>query len=252
MWVLKIGGRQLDQPAFLTGLAELVQAFPQPPVLIHGGGRGTSQLSRRLGLEPRFVDGLRVTDEATLEATICGLAGLARMQLVQSLVVGGVRAIGLTGVDGGLVRCQRLEHPRTDLGRVGVPSQVDSQALARLREAGLVVCLAPLCLGEDGLVYNVNADYVAGAVAAAVGAGTLIFVSDVPGVLVEGQSLPELDRALYQDLMERGYLGEGMLPKLKACFDALDQGVSEVLISDLEGVKGWLQGQARGTLIRHG
>ncbi len=252
MWVLKVGGRQLDQPHFLQGLAALLRQFPSPPVVVHGGGRGTTQLSERLGLESRFVEGLRVTNTATLEAATMGLAGLAKMQMVQGLVNEGVAALGLTGVDGALVRCRKLEHHGEDLGWVGEPVAVDGPALLRLIASGWVVCLSPLCLGLDGMLYNVNADHVAGAVAAAVGAETLIFVSDVSGVMVDGQSLPELDRALYQDLLERGHLGEGMLPKLKACFDALEQGVKQVLISDLQGVAAWLRGEASGTVIRHG
>lgn len=250
MWVLKVGGRQLDDPDFLEGLAGLLKQFEQPPIVVHGGGKGTSALSQRLGLQSRFVDGLRVTDTATLEAAVMGLAGLAKMQVVQGLVRHGLKALGLTGADAGLVRCRKLGHAQ-DLGWVGDPVRVDGDGLRRLAEAGWVVCLSPLCLDEEGHLYNVNADPVAAAVAAGVKAETLIFLTDVEGILVDGQSVPEIDRALFADLMERGHLTEGILPKLKACFEALDRGVEQVLISDLKGVAAWLRGHPAGTLVRN-
>jgi len=250
MWVLKVGGRQLDQPEFLDGLAKLLKQFEQPPIVVHGGGKGTSALSQRLGLTSRFVDGLRVTDAATLEAAVMGLAGLAKMQMVQGLVRHGLKALGLTGADAGLVRCRKLEHAE-DLGWVGDPSCVDGAGLRKLAEAGWVVCLSPLCLDQEGHLYNVNADPVAAAVAAAVGAETLVFLTDVEGILVEGHSVPEIDRALFSDLLERGHLSGGILPKLRACFEALDRGVKQVLISHLEGVAAWLQGHPAGTLVRN-
>jgi acetylglutamate kinase len=250
MWVLKIGGRQLDQPEFLQALGELIRRFPQPPIVVHGGGKGTSRLSSRLGLKSRFVDGLRVTDEATLEAAVMGLAGLAKMQLVQALVSQGLRALGLTGADAGLVRCKKLEHEQ-DLGWVGEPYRVDANGLRSLVSAGWVVCLAPLCLDDQGQLYNVNADPVAAAIAASLQSETLVFITDVEGVLVDGQSVPELDRALFYDLLERGHLTEGMLPKLRACFAALDRGVDQVLISHVEGVAAWLQGHTAGTMVRN-
>ncbi|MBS2036311.1 acetylglutamate kinase [bacterium] len=250
MWVLKVGGRQLDDAGFIDGLADLLKQFEQPPILVHGGGKGTSALSGRLGLESRFVEGLRVTDRATLEAAVMGLAGLAKMQVVQGLVRHGLRALGLTGADAGLVRCRKLEHAQ-DLGWVGDPVRVDGPGLRGLAEAGWVICLSPLCLDEEGQLYNVNADPVAAAVAAGVQAETLIFLTDVQGILVNGQSVPEIDRALFADLLERGHLTEGILPKLRACFEALDRGVKQVLISDLKGVSAWLQGHPAGTMVRN-
>ena len=250
MWVLKVGGRQLDQPEFFEGLAGLIQRFEQPPIVVHGGGKGTSALSQRLGLQSHFVDGLRVTDTATLEAAVMGLAGLAKMQMVQGLVKHGLKALGLTGADAGLVRCRKLAHAQ-DLGWVGDPVSVDGEGLRKLAEAGWVVCLSPLCLDENGQLYNVNADPVAAAVASGVNAETLIFLTDVQGILVEGETVPEIDRALFADLLERGHLTEGILPKLRACFDALDRGVKQVLISHLEGVAAWLQGHPAGTVVRN-
>ncbi len=250
MWILKVGGRQLDEPGFISGLAQVLKLFPQPPIIVHGGGRGTTSLVQRLGLEAHFVEGLRVTDESVLEAAIMGLAGLAKMQLVAGLVAAGVPALGLSGVDGGLVRCRPLLKP-AGLGMVGEPARVDAERLLQLVAQGWVVCLCPLSLDEEGKVRNLNADPVAAAVAVAVRAETLVFLTDVEGVLVDGISVPQLDRALFHDLLERGQLGEGMLPKLRACFAALDEGVEQVLVSNLDGVRDWLGGKQAGTVVRH-
>lgn len=236
MWVLKVGGRQLDDPEFLRELAEQIRPLVGQVVVVHGGGKGTSQLTERLGLQPRFVDGLRVTDTETLQVAVMGLAGLAKIQLVQALQSRGVPALGLTGVDGGLVRCRKLSHPEHDLGHVGEPVEVDAAAIKRLTQAGFVVCLSPLCLDERGELFNVNADPVAAAVATALEAERLIFLTDVAGVLLDGAVLPQLDRRRFAELTESGEIGPGMLPKLTACFAALDRGVRQVLITNLKGV----------------
>ena len=248
--VLKVGGRQLDDPAFLQGLAQLIARFPRPPLLVHGGGKGTSQLSSRLGLEARFVDGQRVTDDATREAAICGLAGLAKLQILPALLAGGVKALGLCGVDAGLVRCRKLPHEQ-DLGWVGQPSQVRVEELRLLQESGFVVCMSPLCLGEDGQIYNVNADSVAAALASAVKAEQLIFVTEVDGVLGPEGRLERLTPTSFQQMCQQGLIGDGMLPKLQGCFAALEQGVSEVLITNLAGCASWLEGHSAGTVIAH-
>ena len=247
MLVLKVGGRQLDEPQFLSQLAETVRPMVGNLVIVHGGGKGTSNLSERLGLRSRFVDGLRVTDSDTLECAVMGLAGLAKMQLVPALVRQGLPALGLTGADAGLVICRKLSHPSQDLGHVGEPAQVQAGALRRLTQAGFLVCLSPLCLDADGRLYNVNADPVAGAVASALEAEALVFVTDVGGVLLDGQILPEITPARCRELQAAGQIGPGMLPKLHACFAALEQGVRKVLITNLKGLP-----QQAGTWIHHG
>lgn len=250
MVVLKIGGRQLDDAEFMEGLAPLLKLFNPKPILVHGGGKGTSNLSQRLGLSSQFIEGLRVTDSATLEVAVMGLAGIAKMQIVQTLVRHGLKALGLTGADAGLIRCRKLPHAQ-DLGWVGEPSRVDSQRLRQLAQDDWVVCLSPLCLDEAGDLYNVNADPVAAAIAAAVQAEALIFLTDVPGIIIEDQIVTQITPALFAQWLEEGHLTQGILPKLKACFAALDYGVSRVLISDQKGVAAWLQGAQAGTMVLH-
>lgn len=249
MLILKIGGNQLDSPAFLGELAGLVATLPQPPVIVHGGGRGTTELSQRLGLESRFLDGLRVTDHQALEAAVMGLVGKASLQLVAPLVQRGVPALGLCGADAGLVTAERLHHPRGDLGEVGTPSAVDTARLEALAKAGFVPCLAPICLSPDRDILNVNADHVAAAVAVALKAEALVFVTATPGILVDGAPSPRLTPQEIEHLIDRGVIGEGMIPKARSACEALTRGVKRVLITDLEGVARWAGGTATPTEV---
>lgn len=238
--VLKIGGQELDSETFVHGLAEAVRAMATPPVIVHGGGRGATQLAARLQLQTRFVDGLRVTDDETLDVAVLGLVGGASTTLVQGLVNGGVPALGLSGVDAALVRVQ--PDPRRDLGWVGVPTCVDAARLRALVAAGFVPCLAPISLGEDGHLYNVNADTVAAAVAAALDAPALVMVTAAPGVLDEGRVVPRLTPTRIDDLIAQGIIRDGMIPKVRAACDALRGGVQRVRIVDLAGLSAWLEG----------
>lgn len=233
--VLKIGGNDLDDPAFvasLTGtLAELATNGNTPPVIVHGGGKEIANLQRALGLEPRFVDGLRVTDEQSLAAVTMVLCGEVNKRLVSALLLAGVDAIGLSGLDRGLVRVEKLAHPAGDLGRVGVPISVRGDLLQALLDGGVTPVLSPISLGPDG-AYNVNADQVAGAVAAELGA-TLLFVTNVSGVMTGDQLVPSLTAAQAQDLIESGEINGGMLPKVRSALSALQGGAPAARILGL-------------------
>ena len=246
--VLKIGGQQLDDDDFLARLGAVVASYPGELVIVHGGGRATTQLMECLGLQARFSsEGLRITDGPTLEAAIMGLKGTASAALVATLVKHGVAALGLSGLDAGLVRC--TPRDREQLGFVGDPAQIDCERIVALVGAGFLPCLAPICIGSDGQLYNVNADPVAGAVAAATGARALVFVTNVAAVLREGQPVRELSVAEAQRWIEEGIIAGGMIPKVKAAFDALRQGVAKVLITDIAGLGEWLQERPAGTVI---
>ncbi|MBM3462456.1 MAG: acetylglutamate kinase [Armatimonadetes bacterium] len=245
--VIKVGGNELDDPQFLDRLAEAVAALPQRPVIVHGGGRGTSGLAERLGLQSRFVDGLRVTDEATLEAAVMGLVGMASVRLVSALSAAGIPALGLCGADARLVVATRMVHPAGDLGRVGTPVRVDAEGLGRLLEAGFVPCLAPICAGDDGGTLNVNADTVAQAVAAALQASALVMLTNVPGVKADGDVLGRLTPETVESLISSGTIQGGMIPKTRAACAALAAGVAKVLITDLDGLRA-----GRGTEIISG
>lgn len=233
--VLKVGGQELERESDLRALAAWLAALPERLVVVHGGGRGIDALLARLGAAPEKIDGLRRTDAATLEAVVMTLCGSARLGLVRALQAAGRDAIGLSGVDGGLLRCR--PHPRAaELGRVGAVTSVRVDLLDRLAAAGLTPVLSPVCLGMDHEIYNVNADDVAAAVAAALGAPRLDFLTDLPGVMVEGRPLALLDAADAARLRDSGAIHGGMLPKLSAAFEALRRGVPAVHLTDLAGL----------------
>ena len=228
----------------------LVAGLESRPVLVHGGGKGTTALGERLGLESRFVDGLRVTDEAALEVAIMGLVrhGQPPPRAVP-VRTRACRLLGLSGADSRLVTVEKLEHPHGDLGLVGHPTKVDAPALRRLVQAGFVPCLAPICSSDEGVLHNVNADHVAQAVAVALDTPTLVYLTNVPGVLVEGALVPRLCPPEVEARVAEGHIRGGMIPKVRSATEAVRAGVRRVLITDLEGLQGWLRGERAGTEI---
>jgi len=248
--VLKIGGNELDDPAFVDQLARAVATLRPAPVLVHGGGKEIGAIQQALGGEPRFVAGLRVTDETALRAAEMVLCGSVATRLVAALAAAGVDAQGLSGVDRGLIRVEKQRHPEGDLGRVGRPVSVRAEVLQSLLAQGVVPVVAPISLGPDG-VYNVNADEAAGAIAAAIAAAQVVFVTNVPGVRVgerggEGASIaPRLSRAQVEELIGDGTISGGMIPKVRAALSALDAGVRAARITNLAG----LSSAESGTVI---
>jgi acetylglutamate kinase len=239
MQVLKIGGNQLDEPAFLRGFARGVRRLVEsatPPVIVHGGGKAIAHLQERLGLPVRKVDGLRVTDAASRDVVEMVLSGLSNKRLTAALVAAEVEAMGLSGVDRGLLRCRKMERPGADLGFVGEIDEVRGDLLRGLVAQGIVPVLSPISLGPDGESYNVNADQVAAAVAVAVAADQLDFVSDVPGVLAGGAVVPSLTAEEAERLMDDGVIEGGMAVKVRAALAALARGVGKVRIVNLEGL----------------
>lgn len=249
MIVLKIGGRQLGSLEFLEGLAKVVESLPQKPVIVHGGGRGTTELYQRLNLEPRFVAGQRYTDKAGLQAAIMGLVGEASTQLVSALVRHGHSALGLSGVDAGLVTVERYRSPEGDLGLVGKPVKVAAQKLRALGEAGFLPCLAPISMSAEGRILNVNADVVASALAGALRSEALVFLTDTPGVLQEQKPIPQLGVEAGFQLIREGVIGAGMIPKVESAAEALVGGVEQVFITDLEGLSHWSRGRKPATEV---
>jgi acetylglutamate kinase len=241
--VLKIGGNELDDPAFVEGLARAVAALRPAPVLIHGGGKEIGQLQQALGGEPRFVEGLRVTDETALRAAEMVLCGSVSTRLVAALIAAGADAQGLSGVDRGLIRVEKQLHPAGDLGRVGRPVAVRAEVVRDLLNAGVVPVIAPISLGQEG-VYNVNADEVAGAIAAALGDAEVVFVTNVAGVLSGGSVVPHLTAAEVHTLIGEGTITGGMIPKVRSALAALEAGVRAARITNLAGLA-----HAAGTYI---
>lgn len=233
--VLKIGGNELDDQAFVATLTATVAAMQLCPVLVHGGGKEIGAMQRALGGEPRFVGGLRVTDDAALQAAAMVLCGTVSTRLVAALVQAGVDAQGLSGVDRGLVRVERAQHADGDLGWVGRPVAVRVEILRELLEQAVVPVVAPISLGPDG-VYNVNADEAAGALAAALGDAQVVFITNAPGVLVHGALAPQLDAGQIEALIADGTIHSGMIPKVRSALTALSAGVCAARITNLAGL----------------
>jgi acetylglutamate kinase len=236
MQVLKIGGNELDDPGFLAGLAAYVAGTTVPHIIVHGGGRAIVALEQKVGLQSTKVDGHRVTDREMISVVQMALSGQTNKQIVTALLAAGVDAIGVSGVDGGILRCQKKQHPTADLGYVGEISQVRTDLLRQLTGLGLTVVLSPISLGFDGYTYNVNADDAASAVALALQAERLTFVSNVPGVLSNGRILPHLTPTQTETLISDGIITDGMVPKVRAALATIAQGVQQTQIVNLTGL----------------
>jgi acetylglutamate kinase len=249
MIVIKVGGNELDDDYFLASLAQQVAALPEWPLIVHGGGRATSELMTRFGLVPRFVEGLRVTDPQTLDLVIMALVGQASTRLVAALAHAGVPAIGLSGVDAGLVTARPIRGYSSDLGAVGEPVTVDGARLQALRRAGFLPCIAPICRDERGGLLNVNADSVAQSVAVEVGADMLVFLTNMPAVIIEGRVVELITAQAVEWEIARGEISGGMIPKARSAVAAIEAGVARVLITNLEGLGRVTQGGRAGTML---
>jgi acetylglutamate kinase len=235
MLVLKVGGNEIDDAAFLSGLARAVAAMPEPPIIVHGGGREIAEMQTKLGLTPRFVDGLRVTDDASLAIAEMVLSGRVNKRVVAALINAGVQALGLSGVDLGIVRVEPLVHPAGDLGRVGRVIGVRGDILADFVKRRIVPVVSPISLGADG-AYNVNADSVACAVAIALGADAVVFVTNVAGVSDGHGLVSTLTAGEAERLIKKQVIRGGMIPKVRAALDAIANGAQAARITNLDGL----------------
>jgi acetylglutamate kinase len=233
--LIKVSGHELDDPAFLGDFAAVVRSLDVPVVIVHGGGKEISNLQTQMGIEPRYVDGLRVTDAPSLAVVEMVLCGAVNTRVVRHLLAAGVDALGMSGVDRGLIRAEKLTHPSVDMGFTGQPVSVRADVLTDLLAKGVTPVIAPICLGDDS-AYNVNADHVAGAVAAAVAARQIIFLTNVPGVMQGGGVLPELTPTRVEALIADGTIFGGMIPKVRTALDALERGIPQAVITNLAGL----------------
>ncbi len=235
MLVLKVGGNELDDPNFLTGFARAVAGMQDIPVIVHGGGKEIADLQVKLGLTPRFVEGLRVTDEPSLAVAEMVLSGRVNKRVVAALLNAGADAIGLSGVDLGLVRVEKMQHPGGDLGRVGQVVGVRGEPLCDFVQRRIVPVLSPISLGPEG-PYNVNADSVACAVASDLNADAVVFVTNVPGVMQDGHVIPALTPEQAHALIKTQVIRGGMIPKVRAALDAVTGGARAARITNLAGL----------------
>ena len=246
--VLKFGGELLEDPSRMAAVVAAVHEIagaaggtsPVPLVIVHGGGREIDAALKTAGIDKRQVDGLRITDEATLEVVVAVLAGAINTRFVAALGAGGVSAVGLTGADGGCGLSDLAPpHLTVDgqtvyLGRVGHPAELaDMHLLNALLRDGFVPVVASIGVDRDGRLLNINADTMAGHLAASLGARRLVIAGSTPGVLDDnGATMAVLDPAAIARLVSGGTATAGMIAKLRACKHALSHGVDDVVIVD--------------------
>jgi acetylglutamate kinase len=246
IFVVKYGGHAMGDPELARDFAEdivLLKAIGILPVVVHGGGPQIGALLKRLGIESRFVDGLRVTDEATAQIAEMVLAGSINKEIVSWIEKAGGRAAGISGKDAGLVKARKVTRTTrdpdsaieqiVDLGFVGEPEAVDRTIIDTLTAAGIVPVIAPVATAADGHTYNINADTMAGHIAAALGAARLFLLTDIAGVMSKDKALlSDLTPADIAALIDDGTITGGMIPKLETCVTAVEAGVDAAVILD--------------------
>lgn len=242
--VVKYGGHAMGDETVARNFARdmvLLEQSGVNPVVVHGGGPQIGAMLKKLGIASQFSGGLRITDKATVEIVEMVLCGSINKQIVGFINAEGGRAIGLCGKDGNMVTAVKFERhgeahdgePDVDLGFVGEPQKVDATVLDQVLGRELIPVLAPVAQGADGETYNVNADTFAGAIAGALGAKRLLFLTDVPGVLDRDKRLiKQLRIDEIRGLIADGTITGGMIPKVETCIYALEQGVEGVVILD--------------------
>ncbi len=245
-FVVKYGGHAMGDPDLAHDFAEdvvLLKAVGINPVVVHGGGPQIGNMLKKLGVESRFVDGLRVTDKATAEVAEMVLSGAINKEIVRWIAGAGGKALGISGKDGGLVTAKKVERTTrdpdsqieqvVDLGFVGEPDRVDTSVIKTISDAGMIPVIAPIAVGADGDTYNINADTMAGAIAAALGAARLFLLTDVTGVLDKDKNLlTDLRPADIARLQQDGTISGGMIPKLETCVHAVEAGCEAAVVLD--------------------
>ena len=245
-FVVKYGGHAMGDATLARNFAEdivLLKAVGINPVVVHGGGPQIGAMLERVGVESKFVDGLRVTTKETAEIAEMVLSGAINKELVSWIEKSGGHAIGISGKDGGFVKAAKLRRTERDpdsnieriidLGYVGEPKTVDRSVVDMISSAGMIPVIAPIGVGDDGHTYNINADTMAGAVASALRAARLFLLTDVAGVLdKQGDLLTDLAPRAISELVRDGTISGGMIPKLETCVKAVQEGVDAAVILD--------------------
>jgi acetylglutamate kinase len=241
--VIKYGGSALVNEEIKNTVLQdivLMKYVGFKPVVVHGGGPDINNMLERLHIESNFVNGLRVTDEDTMEVVEMVLAGKINKAITTGLSRQGINAAGISGLDGGMLRVEKMMPNGQDIGRVGQVVEVDTTLIKALIDKDFVPVISPIGLDDEGISYNVNADYAAVAVAGALAAEKLVFLTDVAGVLTDVSDadsiISKISAEKAQQLIDEGIVSGGMIPKVECCLTALDAGVGQVHILD-GGVK---------------
>lgn len=231
--VIKFGGNAMGDDQAMASFARDIVLMRQVginPVVVHGGGPMINDMLDRLGIESEFVDGKRVTDQATVEVVEMVLSGLVNKRIVQAINAEGGRAAGLSGKDANLMVC---DQAKPELGLVGAPAKMDPRILKTLMADEMIPVIAPLGVGRDGATLNVNGDTAAGAIAASLDADRLLLLTDVAGVKgADGDVLSELTPEQIKAFTQDGVIAGGMIPKTETALAAIEGGVRAVVILD--------------------
>ena len=232
-FVIKYGGAAMRDEHLKVSFAQdvtILRKIGINIIIVHGGGKDITDLASALNISTRFVDGQRYTDEKMVEVVLMVLAGKLNKEIVNLINTNGGNAVGLCGMDNGLLKARRITEK--DLGLVGNVNFVNTGFLNLLLSNGMMPVVAPLAVGEDNKILNINADLAAGAIATALKAEKLVYLSDIEGVLVDKKLVSSLMHAESESLIERGAIHSGMIPKVRSAFATLDAGVNKVHIID--------------------
>ena len=231
--VIKLGGHAMTSDQGMETFARDVALMRQVginPIIVHGGGPMINAMLKKLKIESKFINGKRVTDQATMEVVEMVLSGSVNKKIVQAINDQGGRAVGLSGKDAKLIECEQADK---DLGMVGSPSKINPSVINTLTENDTIPVIAPLGYGPNGETFNINADTAAGAIAAALKADRLLLLTDVSGVKnSDGEVITELSAQKIKDMIKEGIISDGMIPKTETALHALDGGVRAVVILD--------------------
>ncbi len=234
-FVIKYGGAAMDQPDLKRTFAKdvtILRKIGINIIIVHGGGKDITALSGSLGLETRWVDGQRYTDQQHLDVVTMVLAGKLNKEIVRSINVNGGNAIGLSGVDNDLLITERYRPEGHDIGLVGQVTHVHTEFLGLLISNGMIPVIAPLGSNGAGEIHNVNADLAAGAIAAALKAEKLVYLSDIEGVKAGDKRISTLTETSSRQFIQDGTISGGMIPKVRSAFTTLNAGVNKVHIID--------------------
>lgn len=236
--VIKYGGNAMINEEIKRAVMKdivMLNTIGVKVVLVHGGGPEINDMLKRLNIESKFISGLRYTDDATVEVVQMVLAGKVNKSLVAFLGAEGGKAVGLCGMDAGLIQAKKLEGD-TDLGNVGEITGIDIDVIRDTLDNGYIPVIATVASGDEGKVYNINADTAAARIASELGAENLILMTDIPGLLRDKNDettlIPEVAVSEVSGLKRQGIISGGMIPKIDCCVEAVRRGVNQALIID--------------------
>jgi len=256
MVIIKIGGSTIDATGLLEELAAGIRKLCENhlPIIVHGGGKDIARELDRLNKEFTFVEGMRVTDEESVKVVQMVLSADVNKRIVNELLLKKVPAIGLSGVDGGLFTASKMLVNGQDIGFVGKIDGIDGKVIGALFQAGYIPVISPVSRGIDGAIYNVNADVAASELAMAIESDDLIFISDVPGVKIDGAVRSVIRISEIESLITAGQVTGGMIPKLRGAAESVNKGVGRVHICGWNGSETLMneltEGKSTGTIIQ--